>query len=437
MNKDDSAQIMKEKFLLEKNLLHSLARRDYYEQYRRYLPRKSRLLPTTDLLLRDYKKYYDLYPEHTEIDFEEFASLFVSTWHTNDLPDEELNFYTSNVLPKLTEEWDEDAEKSLIGLFNREFVDNVTGLDTDSLTPEKLQEELDKYQMKYESVVMNADQDLKSLLDFEFEDGDYSGAVPYYLSSLQNNLKGMLPGSLIVINAASGAGKSAFVISQMVHTIRYLQRTGETRPVLHFSSEDHLPKLTRRIFSNLYAHLLPNGIIDLQDKDTYRRIKELYAKEYADVPYKMCSIFEGSSVQIIKNKLQRHNPALCVIDITDVLVDRNKGNEALQFKLLYDKLRQLSIQYCPIIATTQAGATAAPKNSHGEKTYKLWLDSGDMYFSNEGGKDGAAETVIGIGMTDPLDPVRGIKIIKNKEGAGDVKFYCNFEGQYSRFTEMK
>jgi hypothetical protein len=433
----DSAQLMKEKFMLEKNLLHSLSRREYFEQYRRYLPRKSRLLPTTDLLLRDYKRYYDLYPDHTDIDFEEFSSLFISTWHNEDLPDEDLQFYSNNILPKLLESPDEEAEKSLIGLFNREFVDTITSCNADDLTPEKLQSELDRYQIKYESVFNNSDQDLKSLLDFEFEDSDYSGAIPYFLPTLQKNLKGMLPGSLIVINAASGAGKSAFVISQMVDTIKHLRKTGETRPVLHFSSEDHLPKLTRRIFSNLYASELPGGILDLQDKEVYTRIKDLYTGEYAEVPYKMCSIFEGMSVQVIKNKLQRHNPALCVIDITDVLVDRNKGNEALQFKLLYDKLRQLSIQYCPIIATTQAGATAAPKNSKGEKTYKLWLDSGDMYFSNEGGKDGAAETVIGVGMTDPLDAIRGIKIIKNKEGAGDVKFYCNFEGQYSRFSEAE
>jgi hypothetical protein len=432
-NKTESK--LKATFTLEKNLLHALANQEIYRSYRKYLPKRGRLLPTTSLLLRDYSRYFDVYPNHEKIDFEEFSSLFVTTWHSNDLVDEELTFYIENILPRLSEPPEMDYAHSLVGLFTTQMLEELHKVEEKGIDPEAAQKIIDDYQRKYEAVMGTDDEELKSPLDFEYEDGDYSSAIPYYLPTLQKELHGMLQGMLVVVNAASGAGKSAFVISQMVHTIKHLQENGSQQPIIHFSSEDHLPKLTRRIFSNLFADELPNGIIDLQDRDKYLEIQRKYQDIYASVPYKMCSIYDGMSVQKIKAKLERHKPALCVIDITDVLVDRGKGNEALQFKLLYDRLRQLSIQYCPILVTTQAGTSAAPKDYHGEKKYKLWLDSGDMYFSNEGGKDGAADTIIGIGMLDPIQPVRGIKIIKNKEGAGDIKFYCSFEGQYSRFKE--
>lgn len=421
---------IKKSFTLEKNLLQVMSQRDTYEYYHRYL-REMKLIPTTYTLLRDYDKYFKLYQDHTRIDFDIFLTHFMTEWHQVNMTGEEMSFYADNVIPKLKERPEENYETCLLGLMGRDTLDKINEKEFDL---DRIEQLLSDYKRMHSSIVKTTDSDVFSIEDLDLTVVDASGGIPYAFESLQNKLGGMVQGQFIVVGAASGVGKSAFCITQSVDTFRHLNESGSDRPILYFNSEGSPHSLYGRFLSNLYADKLPNGYIDVvrnQDK-----LKSHFKSTY-DTKLFLPFPIRGYGIDYIKSKIERYNPSLVVIDLLDAMSLNNKISEARGFEQLYLDLRDLSAFSCPIIGTSQAGDSAHYwDKERQEKVPKRWLSEKDLYFSNSG-KQGAADTLIMIGMDSPYTPPRYISVVKDKVGQGPCKFTCELTPKYSLYEEIK
>jgi len=108
--------------------------------------------------------------------------------------------------------------------------------------------------------------------------------------------------------------------------------------------------------------------------------------------------------------------------------------DTTSLKKLYDNLRVLSGEACPIIGTSQAGNTEyLDKETNKLKTRK-WLTDNHLYGS-KAGKGGSADTMIMIGKDDDDPVVRFINVTKNKRGKA-LKITCRCIDKFSRYEEI-
>src|ERR1700748_1848074 len=85
---------------LEASLLNVMSHRDNYEKYIEHIDLK-RVLPNTSILLKDYKKYFDIYKDQKAINFGDFFTHFSQNWHTRDLEAHDIDYYRDYVFPTI------------------------------------------------------------------------------------------------------------------------------------------------------------------------------------------------------------------------------------------------------------------------------------------------------------------------------------------------
>lgn len=409
-----------------------MANRDTFTYYRKYLDGKW-VIPQTKILLSDYKKYYDMYPEHGEINFDVFLTHFTTSWHNVDMSQDDMAFYCDNIIPKLKEEPEEDYQSCLTGLLGRDALSKIVDNNSSCFDVEKIYNICRDYENKYNSISRGCDSDLFTVDSLDLSTVDCALGASYALPELQNSLGGMVQGQLIVVGAASGVGKSAFCITQAVHTFKELNKSGSDKPILYFNSEGSPHSLYGRFLSNLYQNKTPNGYLDIvkNQEKVVGHFKNNYNTDLF-MPFPI----RGKDIGYIRNKIEKYSPSLIIIDLLDAMALSGSMGEARGYEQLYLDLRDLSSTSCPIIGTSQAGDSAHYYDKDLQKKLpKKWLSEKDLYFSNSG-KQGAADTLIMIGMDCPHSEPRYVNVVKNKVGAGQVQIYCEIDNMHSNYKEI-
>ncbi len=174
---------------------------------------------------------------------------------------------------------------------------------------------------------------------------------------------------------------------------------------------------------------MPGGFEEIVS--TREDVRKRFLKEYNAAQFMVFQI-ASNGLAYVKSKISKYNPALVIIDITDVLAPEE---DVMNLKKIYDGLRLLSGAYCPIIGTTQSGDTSWKDKQTGETKTKKWLGDKALYGS-KAGKGGAADTIITIGKDDnPNSLLRYISTPKKKRGTM-VTVTCELIPEYSLYKEV-
>ncbi len=415
---------------LESSLLKAMSKRKNFDTFAEFIDVK-RLLPNTSLLLKDYKKYFEAF-DHECIHWGTFTTEFAQHWHSRDLDEDDIVYYRDTVIPLIDKVDDQDVKGVLVGLLDRDYQTRITSLLESGIDGAKLQETLDEYNRAKSKYVTEADEEAFSIDKVDFSILDKENGIPWFLPSLQKGLGSLVQGQFVVVAADYGVGKSAFVISQLAHTLKYLRVKQDNRPVLYFNSEGTQADVFTRTLSNLYKDKVHGGFEDvLKQVD---KVSSDFIEKFNKDTFLVFQIQQGDMSKI-KQKIDMYKPAVVIIDIMDVLA---KEEDVQHLKKLYDGLRLLSAQSCPIIGTTQSGNTSyqyCDKESQEMVTkHRRWLSEKDLYGS-KAGKGGAADTIITIGKDDDMPHVRYVHTPKKKRGEV-VSTTCEIVEKFSLYKEM-
>lgn len=422
----DQQMVSQKDLEIETALLKAMSNRFNFETYNDSINTK-RIYEATGVVLKDYEKYFNLYKEHKEVDFKLFYTQFSQSWHNDDLDNEDITYYRDYVLPAIDKANAQEVETSLLGLMQKQTLEEINKSAKKTFDIEEISSILEEYRAKQGQIIQENDNDCFTIDNIDFDVLDKQSGIPYFMPNLQASLGSLVKGQFIVVSADTGAGKSAFSISQGVEAFKFLHKTKSDRPILYFNSEGTEADVYIRFLSNLYKDKIAGGFE--QVLNNIDKVKESYMSKFNHNNFKVFQL-SGNNIAYVKSKMQQYNPSLVIIDIVDSLAPEESPG---LLKKLYDTIRQMSNTFCPIIGTTQSGDMSYFDKDSGQKMYRKWLDAKDMYGSKQ--KAGAADTVVGIGQ-DPESDLRYISVPKKKRG-DPVKITCELEGIYSNFKEVQ
>lgn len=400
----------KHSVLVETALLKALSVKQNYDDYYMYVM-YDKLLPETQTLLDAYTEYYKLYGDCVEINFDMFLTQFCTNWHAADMTNDDMRFFKAVILNIKNAEL-EEAESALLGLINKQFIETVNKIGTKPFDAEDIRNELDKYENKRAGIIQDFDRDYQQLKDIRLSEADATDGIPYAHPPLQQALYGQVKGDFILVNADVGLGKSAFILTQMVHTFKWLHENKERGPILFFNSEGSVAQAFGRVLSLLYKDKVEDGyraIIKNEEK-----ILQHFFKTYDE---SLLKIFRsnGKGIGFIRSKIKKYKPSVVFIDMLKgaTCVGKNES-EVASVESFGQQLRDLSASSCPIWATVQAGDSCKYYCAdEGVYKWKRWLEMRDVY-GTKTGLQGAASTIIGIGCDNPEKAERYIKTSKVK-----------------------
>ena len=410
---------------VETNILKAMSNKYNFETYGDSIDTKV-MFPATKEVLKNYAKYFELYNEHKEIDFKLFYTEFAQSWSSDNLDSEDITYYRDYVFPSIVDADTQDVEKSLLGLMQKQTLEEINNKSKKSFDILEIEAILEEYKIKQGQIIQENDNDCYTLDNIDFNVLDKSNGIPYFMPSLQKSLGSLVKGQFVAVSADTNTGKSAFAISQAVEAFKFLHKNGTDKPILYFNSEGTEADVYIRFLSNLYKDKIAGGFEKVLGN--IDKVKEAHMNRYNHNNFKVFQL-SGNNISYVKTKMQQYNPSLVIIDIVDSLAPEESPG---LLKKLYDTIRQMSNTFCPIMGTTQSGDMSYFDKDTGQKVYRKWLDAKDMYGSKQ--KAGAADTVIGIGM-DPESDMRYISVPKKKRGE-PVKITCELEGIYSNFKEI-
>lgn len=426
----DNQNQLEKTFIIELALLKALAIREHYESYFGYVV-YDRLLEETRVFLDSYKLYYELYPDHKEIDFDTFLTQFISNWHSRDMHQEQITFYTQAIITVKNSPLD-DAETALLGLINKQLIDRFNSIAQKPFTSEHIRNELELYEVKRAGILREYDTDAFTVEQIDFSKIDKCLGLPYAMSPLQDALGGLVAGSLVVLNAASGIGKTAFIHTQVVHSLKWLKSQKIKRPILFFNTEGTSSEVFGRMLSNLYSETVTGGYREIMQRQ--RSIQENFTKNFSKESFVVFAA-NDMGLNYIRMKIKKYKPALVILDMAAAIMTaagKNSG-ETQDLKVFFNSLRKISSDHCPIIATVQAGNGAKWWDKQQQKyLYKQWPTDDDIYGSKTA-VQGAAETIITIGRDNEHEFTRYIQTTKLKSDQDKAKFICELNRKYSRY----
>jgi len=411
---------------VEAALLKAMTRRENYATYNQYVDYK-RVLEPTALLLKDYKKYYDLYPERNEIDLNVFYTQFSQHWHTTDLENESIAYFRDYVIPAVSAVDSTDVDRCLIGFIEKQTADELNRVSSKAFDLEKLREILGNHEKLYNEILKTTDLEVQTMSTVDFNVLDKTEGLPWWLPTLQEGIGSLVKGQLVVVSADSGTGKSAAMVSQVAHLLPIVVEKG-LGPILYFNSEGTSADVFGRVCSNIFRDQIPGGFEDIVNKR--EAVRKQFLKRYGDDKLLVIQIAQPS-VDWVLTKIVKYKPSLVIIDITDTLA---KEEDVTSLKKVFDRLRVISGLYCPIIGTTQAGDQTYMDKETGQIHSRKWLSDKALYGSKTG-KGGAADTIITIGKDDNNSKLRYISVPKKKRGNA-VNITAELIEEYSFYKEL-
>jgi hypothetical protein len=426
------SDFIKKSTLIEAALLKALSIRHNFENYYEYIA-MDRLLDETKTLIESYHKYYLLYKNHAQINFDLFLTQFCRHWHASDMTNTDIDWYKEIILHINVADTVE-SETALLGLINKQFISKINTIGQKEFNSSHIKAALEEYEKNYEAVIKEEDQDVCGLFDIDFTTIDKSIGVPYWHPKLQDCLGGMVLGSLILYNAAYGVGKSACVHTQVSHTLRWAKQNQINQPVLWINTEGSPSQVWGRQWSNLFHTNIPEGYKHvLKNKD---KILAYFKQTFGENSFFVAK-GRGKGLGYLKNKIIQYNPCLVILDMAAQIMGNSLGKNTTDTKsleLFFDTLREITAEYCPIIATVQAGNSAKwwDKEVHRFR-YKKWPDSDDIYGSKSA-IQGAAETIITIGRNDNDETTRYLRVTKLKDESPPTQFVCELEKKFSLYN---
>jgi len=213
------------------------------------------------------------------------------------------------------------------------------------------------------------------------------------LNWLNKSMGSLRQGDFGFIFARPETGKTTFLASEVTNMVAQTDKD-----IIWFNNEEQGKKVAIRCYQ---------ALLGLETQQLFSDIPH-YAKQYMDITEGRIKIFDfndSSNAKRIEAVLKQYNPGLIIFDQIDKIKGFKADRNDLELKAIYQWARELSKQYGPVIAVSQAG---------GEAEGKLWLTM-DMVDSSKTAKQGEADWILGIGKEqDNTSRRRYLNISKNK-----------------------
>jgi len=221
---------------------------------------------------------------------------------------------------------------------------------------------------------------------------------------------GVLPQSHILIYAPPAVGKSLLAINMACGFVVDGHKT------LYFSNEDPPDQLLWRFHTCLAG--APKMDM-LKDMDRYQaKVDQMGMDNLIFI-----SDPAGTITQL-ETLIQEHKPECLVVDQIGNIVTKDKeGTQALEY--VSKQVRRLAKKYNLVAVSVHQGDA----NAQG----KLYLDLGDVYYSNVG-VQAAMDVMIGVGATKEMlnSGERMLNLTKNKVNGNHEPVECFFNTKISR-----
>lgn len=421
--------------MLDTTLLQLFTDRDKYEKLVRAVP-KAALGEVTQVLLADYGKFYNEFPDVVKIEREPFWLWFKTFGHPK-LSSEQLAKFDS-VVGQITKPVPPEIEQG----FTSRLVAAETAL--------KLQETLERYN---EGDEVNLGACLRDIVDsFELAtdkkvktpwvrddiydllaDDESDRGFKWRLDGINMAMRPMISGDFGLIAARPDVGKTTFLTDNLSHFAAQMNDVypEQGRNILWFNNEGP----GRRIKKRLYQSALNATYTDMIGMQRAGKLKSEYARVMGG-DEDIIRVFDVHDFWNweVEDIIRQHNPGIIVFDMLDNIKfggsTANNGQRTDQLlEAMYQWGRVIGVKYdCVVLATSQISAD-------GEN---LAYPSLSMLKDSKTGKQGAADFIMTIGFQSQLKETRFMGLTKNKlareGGAKSLQFQAIFDGQRGRYT---
>lgn len=406
---------------LETTLLQLLKYRERHDRLMKSVPMHV-LDTTSQIILKDYTKYFREFPDVQKIESASFTTWFISFAHPKLNDDARANFKT------LLKCIDKDCPPELeAGLAERLVAANVASKITDLVNRWNEGDEADLFSAMrglVEDFEMQTNRKVKlpwvddDITDLLKADENDTG-LHWRLSCLNMAMRPLRGGDFGIVAARPDKGKTTFLTSELTYMAAQVEALypGEQRYILWLNNEGPGKRIITRMYQSALNETTP-GLVKRSQDGT---VKADYAKAVggrADIirVFDVHDFFNHELEDIIRN----NPPALIVFDMIDNVkfggATANGGQRTDQFlEAMYQWARIIAVKYdVPCLATSQV-----PDDGDG-----LQYPTLGMLKDSRTGKQGAAEFIVTIGASnDPvMDGSRFIGLTKNKlQRAGHPK----------------
>lgn len=388
--------------MIELQLLKLMGVKQHYNEYI-FLLNEDTLTLQSNVLLKDYLVYFELHPEHDEIDWGLFTVFFFQTRHPY-LPQSDIENY-KEIFRQLSE-LDVKAHEvqTVLAGFEQQIFYNTLKNNLDAGKDFKtVKNSVDKFQDKMDKIHKTDPLEEKYSLIEALESTDRAGGLQWRCKALREHFKGgILQGDMIIVAGAPGAGKTSFVASEITYMAEQL---AEGEYIAWFNTEGEW----RKIMPRVYCAALDKT--DAQIRKWPHEAVKAYTKLMKGDPTRIKVIdSQRRSVYWVESIIKRKKPKFIVFDLLDDIVgfdkfvDSSGGGSTERFNRLYKWARQIATLYAPVIAITQLNKDGA--NSLYPK--------GDQLRGSAIDKQGAATHVITIGKHPSNNTVRYLSMPKEK-----------------------
>jgi hypothetical protein len=409
----------------ELTLLKIFCKQKIYREYNSYVQNKL-LEYHIKVILQDFEEYFNIFNKDIE-DFSEFYTWFSQTRHPN-IPEatsiiykeiiNKLSIIEVGIGPEIIKEF---QKRHLITTLEAHF---KIGFNIDFV-----QESLDSYKKDVASL-SQVDEDadvIEYCLNDLLNNINKNEGLRWRLNMLNDGIGAIKKGYLIIVGAFVDVGKTSFAVSEATYMAQQLTEGC----VLWLNNEEEDYRVLRKIWKSVLnctdAELLANP-----DKAT-----EVFNRKMHGDPKRIRLVnIRKKSLKGVSRLFEKYKPALVVIDQADKISNTSfkAFSEPGQLKNIYGELRTLANTYCPVIAISQADATAMYKARDSEEySYTLYPHHRQLDGSKIG-KPGEADAIIMIGRRAENNTTRGVHISKNKFGDSNYKQEVIYNGEKCRYS---
>lgn len=371
---------------IDANLLKIMKHRSKFERLFHQIPHGV-LDKSTMAVLKIYARYFKTVPDEETITFEKVMAR-IRVWHPN-TDEEKLQLFAA-MFREAQGEVSPEAERGILADLlelalatkTMNTIQEYHGGMLQTPLVRNIETHLDEYRMSigYEQHKESTD----SIVDILSETGIASG-LEWSLQCLRDSTRPLQGGDFGIIAARPDAGKTGFIISQVVHFAKQLD---DTQNILWLNNEG----THRAIIVRLYQSALG---IDRAQLEEYAKDGSAIGR-YESIVGRQDKIrvlnIHGKTMHDVSNLLKENNPKVVVYDMIDNIGGFNsEGREDARLEKLYQWAREKCVEHnCVGIAASQISA-----DGEGLKFPAL-----DMLKESKTAKQGACDFQLMIGKYD-------------------------------------
>jgi replicative DNA helicase len=402
---------------LDLELLHIVSNRDQYTRFKPFIE-PNVLVPEARLVYNNVQDFYTQNPGCKGIHWPAFRVWFMA-YRRLAIKPEQLETFTD--LFKRLEEYKPttSTEEVLQSLVTRDYMTRIVQtaqrVRDNTIAISEMVTLVDECQHTLKMAVSPADlfvpSDSRAYVKRVLSDGYY-----WQLKELNISCGPLRQGDFIIVAACPETGKTTFLAHQIGHMATQI---GDDRPVIWVNNEEQSDKVMMRVRQSQLGIDLKTYLTDPTGWDEkYKTIMN----GNMDRVRVTTNDNAACNVDALTAMFQAYNPAIIIFDQLDKVSGfRGEEQEHSRLTKLYNWARDLSHKYGPVIAASQADASAAGVRFVGQHQLS----------GSKVGKPGEADAIITIGKDPTLEYARFINVPKNKlDGGGPVFDEAQRHGQW-------